>query len=131
MGAGFTTDDRITSFHDISHEKTPPLPPIKPTPRPKKKTNSNLFGFHPNINPQTKDEFIKQQNIALLHDNQTVKLHPDNISDTSSVNRIDANYGNTRHHPKYFKNGNVSIQSAEIDQISSKNKIYAMLCILI
>eukprot|EP01084_Bolivina_argentea_P066452 121121_1 len=124
---GFTTDDRITGFDDLTHEPTPP--PIVPKAKPKK-VNPNRFGFHPKVLQQTEDEFNDQQNVALLKDTEQNSILSSGNSN-NSIDRVDDNYNTTKHHPKYFKDKG-SVQSlAQIDEIPLKHKLCGLICIII
>ena len=123
---GFTMDDRITGFNDITYEPSPE--PVKPKPKPKK-VNPNLFGFHPKIKQQDPtDNDIQQQEIAMIKDEDDKASL---LSNNSSVNRVNANFANNRNHPKYFQDRG-SIQShPDVDEIPLKYKISGIVCLII
>lgn len=129
---GFTTDDRITGFNDITYEPSPE--PVKPKPKPKK-VNPNLFGFHPRISKRDEQnqQFIKQEQQQMAGLTNDTDDKASLLSDNSSVNRVTKHFGNTRHHPKYFKSRGSSINGdiRDIDEIPLKYKIIGIICIII
>ena len=55
------------------------------------------------------------------------------LSNNSSVNRVNKEFGNTRHHPKYFRDrsSSINLNIKDIDQIPLKLKIIDIICITI
>ena len=128
---GFTTDDRITGLNEIAYEPSPE--PEKPKPKPKK-ANPNLFGYHPKISKEDarNQQFMQQQQQMvgmLIESDDKASL----LSNNSSVNRVNKDFGNTKNHPKYFRDRGSSINSniKDIDEIPLKLKIIGIICITI